>query len=418
MAADEAAYEAAVAAFLAVSEDCHLSLVNCGKPDLVAELGRLACRTNFAPLWSCPTYLTLMPEEEADEEGADEEEEELDEPSDAVEQGAEEEEEEIDEPYDAEEQDAEGNMENGRNMENEGEGEEEEEEAAEGMDPEVWFGKGPLLPDATNRNLVPALQKPRRPRQKSHAAAMLQAAIADDRLCRACRRRDGITMDHVRPLAVDPCPAIAAGSKAARIKLAREGKLLKLLCHPCHLDKTNADTKLFSQIAATSLVLFMFPLDENRPFTVAELRRQFSYKQMQRILKKAWHADRLKEGVSKKIYDIGENGMPRFRCQHPECDAITQSTEYAWAQHNRAYYCETRELATILKPKCRLCKRATFPIVCCRTELPHYSTWSIRDLLKQLENLAIAFLQPESAAQVRSWREKGANGGVWFEWPR
>jgi hypothetical protein len=66
---------------------------------------------------------------------------------------------------------------------------------------------------------------------------------------------------------------------------------------------------------------------------------------------------------------------------------------------------------------CWRCQKATFPIVCERTTLPHYSSWSYIEMLAKLEKHEFGMLQPEGAAQGRYWREKDARGQIWFEWP-
>ena len=431
MAADEAAYEAAVAAFLAVSEDCHLSLVNCGKPDLVAELGRLACRTNFAPLWSCPTYLTLNPEEEADEEGADEEEEELEEPFDAEEQSAEEEEEESDELSDDSEQSAVEELD--ESSEDDGGTDQEEEEEthaapprlAAGRDASVWGAgpnrKRPMPQKKADRNLLPGPKPGIKRCDGPILRRLTDAAIKADPMCRNCRKNFGKTLDHDPPVSWTDgvCPAYLLRSYKARENLVLADTVMRLFCDPCHHIKTGEDTKRMAQMARSTVPNFLVRMDliPGVEWNVAEFRRQFPPAKLQSVLEKQWHEDRRRDNENPAMYEIGaRHGMPVFECMEKTCRAKTESSKYSWAQNTRDGHAQRREYATILKPTCHKCRGTTFPIVCGQTKLPHYSAFDIEKILTDMETKGLEWLKPADAAELEEWRRKYDAGLAWISW--
>jgi hypothetical protein len=118
----------------------------------------------------------------------------------------------------------------------------------------------------------------------------------------------------------------------------------------------------------------------------------------------------LDAGESLAMYDIGLQGMPLCECNL--CHKLTESDQFTWSQDGRDSDIEKRERATIFKPKCRFCKGATSPVVCDRTKWPHFCTLSISEQLKILRKHG--WLVPDSEAQLAKWREKIANGELWF----
>jgi hypothetical protein len=82
--------------------------------------------------------------------------------------------------------------------------------------------------------------------------------VVDDR---GEKRIEGAEYGHIRPLAwVRTCPALAAGTNAARMQMARDGGVFQLLCEPCHKGKTDRNNDLAAKAANATLfseLLFM-----------------------------------------------------------------------------------------------------------------------------------------------------------------
>ena len=284
-----------------------------------------------------------------------------------------------------------------------------------GRHKETWAGLQALAFAKNDRGLrAQAVQRRRDRAPAADVKKMVQAAAKVDPYCRFCHTVAGTVIDHKVPILHTPCPAYEAAGTKAREQMAKEGTRLTFLCDPCHSDKTAADTELAWAMTRFTLVLRLLPLDENKPFTLEELRLQYDAAKMQRILRDAWFHDRLIDD-DLLIYDFGEQGMPHYKCT--TCHTVGETSAFSFGLDMRGSLCDSEVRAMILLPQCPVkgCRKATRQIVCKRTDRPHFTGDSIATQLKYFGRRI--WPRPDSPAQVQEWRARLASGRVWFDWP-
>jgi hypothetical protein len=220
-------------------------------------------------------------------------------------------------------------------------------------------------------------------------------------------------LDHTVPLSwLLQCPALQAGSRAAREALAQNVDVFMLLCTDCHEIKTAEDFAEAARAAAATLFFMLFGMPAHPVWTVQLLVTRFPAKEMQDRLRKMFEADLIANNESLKIYLLGDNGLPQCKCR--KCGVLTGVSSYTWSQNNRDGQIERCERAVMLKPKCRSCGLATVPVVCEETVWPHFGTTTAERLLTELSTPVVRWLLPDDDAQVARWREKLARGLLWF----
>ena len=74
------------------------------------------------------------------------------------------------------------------------------------------------------------------------------------------------------------------------------------------------------------------------------------------------------------------------------------------------------ERAVMLKPRCSSCYAGhPIPVVCEETDRPHFHAKSAAVRLTEMRKSKVGWLVPEDDAKVTEWREKIANGELWFK---
>ncbi len=250
-----------------------------------------------------------------------------------------------------------------------------------------------------------------------HNGGTCEICGKDPRMVPDARRKmriEDAEFDHIIPLSwVRTCPAVAAGSTAARMQMARDGGVFQLVCRePCHKAKTDRDKALAAEAARATLLSELFEMDARSPWTVNRLVTELDSQTMQDWLAAKFHAGLLKNNESLAIYDIGPGGLPLCEC---DCGQLTEVTMFTWSQDKTKAQIHREERARMLKPRCRSCgKRATIPVVCCETTEPHFSSRPIADLLTEMRGSTFKWLRPANEAELAEWRRKFALGELWF----